>query len=378
MARIENGCMVNVEAGEEVAPESNPFPSDPEPETPGEIGYVEAIATTDIVFGVVGDTITWTITPTVGSGNYEYYIQVRVIPADYGEDIYIDQSIDHQSNSYTYTTRVQGDYYCDAIVRDKDTKHLCHSFSETVHIGADLNDTTWSNASNEKIVQLIQAAHRGEINLYNDLGWRVGDERIIYVKSYDLKNKGFCTNGEFHKIAISSFENYNGCGNVLQFDFTTRSTSYMYWPSQYALGTNSYRYSKTYTWYCPTCVEALPNWLKGLLLQFSVVASKSGSSVTEMVEGNKLAFRSASEVYGQAHNSVAYEGDQIDLYKNSYYRLKDRADIHAEFIGWSRMGDWGLRSIHSREEYCIPDWITGEPDTKDKNAFVDFAPFGCI
>ena len=120
-------------------------------------------------------------------------------------------------------------------------------------------------------------------------------------------------------------------------------------------------------------MEALPSWLKTRLKTFSVQASKGGSDLTEAetVGNNKLALRSAVEVFGAGGYEKAPEGEQIDLYKNhTVLRTKTQG-----YTGSS--ASWWMRSAFSGSYFCFVS-NNGNASVTGASAAYGVAPFGCI
>jgi hypothetical protein len=47
------------------------------------------------------------------------------------------------------------------------------------------DDTSWGGASDEDLVEILQLADNGKINLKKDLGWKLGDEREVSISAID-------------------------------------------------------------------------------------------------------------------------------------------------------------------------------------------------
>lgn len=184
--------------------------------------------------------------------------------------------------------------------------------------------------TDEQIVAMIEAARAGTIDLQRDAGWQIGDSRAVSVGAVDTYNP------YTEYVIISSFDEYEGCGNVLQLEFT-----YRYLKSKMnSSNTNSggYGASYMYTTFLPLVEAALPSWLRSLLLPFDVkVSAGSRSSEIVTVQNNKLALRSEVEIFGTMTYSPEGEGQLQELFKRETYRSRSSSSTTGP--GWCRSPD---------------------------------------
>ena len=241
---------------------------------------------------------------------------------------------------------------------------------KTVH-GVKIVDFTYG--TDAEIADMIDAARLGTIDLQTDGGWRVGDMRVIDVAAFTGGNSVSHAAQQI-AIAIASFDEYEGCGNVLQFDFIDCLTNYQRMNSSNTTA-GGYGATEMYTTTLPALAEALPSWLKSRLKTFSVKASKGGSNLDEIetITGNKLALRSAAEIFGSAANCRAVEiaaCTQVELYKVPAVRIKLK--------GYSGSAtNWWERSPYSSTAFCYV--ITnGTASNNTASLAYGVAPFGCI
>ena len=216
---------------------------------------------------------------------------------------------------------------------------------------------------------MIDAAHNGTIDLQTDGGWQVGDMRTITVGAF---TGGVSFAEQTMTIAISSFEDYNSCGCVMQFDFVEALTPGC---GMNASNTNvgGYGGSQMYTTTLPAMVSALPSWLSSRLLTFNVLASAGGQSATiETVGNNKLALRSEIEIFGTTSYSAAGEGSQIEYYKTSANRPKQNGYSGSNATWWDRSP-----STSDSIRFCAVNNSGAALISNANNAF-GVSPFGCI
>lgn len=232
---------------------------------------------------------------------------------------------------------------------------------------------SFADGTDEQIAAILDAAAAGTIDLQTDAGWRVGDKRKISLEAFTGGNNVTCPAQDVY-IAISSFEEYMGCGNVIQFDFAC-CTSAMFRMNSSNTTTGGYAESEMKNTTLPALVEALPAWLKSRLKTFSVLAGNGGASAAsqtvETVTGNKLALRSEVELFGRNPSSPAGEGEQVE-----YYKTTDAGRVKTTGVAGSAVG-WWERSAYSSGIFCS---VATGGNAYYYNAITatGLAPFGCI
>lgn len=233
---------------------------------------------------------------------------------------------------------------------------------------------SFADGTDEQIAAILDAAAAGTIDLQTDAGWRVGDMRKISLAAFTGGNNVTCPAQDVY-IAISSFDEYMGCGNVLQFDFACcTSATFRMNPTTTTVG--GYAESEMKNTTLPALAEALPSWLKSRLKTFSVLAGNGGASpasqTVETVTGNKLALRSEVEVFGTHQYSPAGEGEQVE-----YYKTPNAGRIKTMGVAGSALY-WWERSASSNDTFCS---VSNRGDTHSgyyASYTYGLAPFGCI
>ena len=222
--------------------------------------------------------------------------------------------------------------------------------------------------SDEQLGAMIDAAQAGIINLQTDAGWKVGDMRKISIAAF-TGGGGTAHAAQSIDIVITSFDEYMECGNVLQFDFKEQLATGQRMNSSNTT-TGGYGGCEMFTTTLPALANALPSWLSSRLKTFDVLATKgAGSSELETVSGNKLALRSAIEIFGSGHNGKAAEGAQLPYYAAGN-RVKTR--------GYSGSADnWWERSPNSGSDFCYVV-SNGSASGSYASSAYGVAPFGCI
>lgn len=228
---------------------------------------------------------------------------------------------------------------------------------------------SFTDATDEEFVAMITAARQGTIDLHDDCLWRVGDVRTIQMGEWTDADDNVHAAAPID-LVLSSFDEYEGCGNVLQFDFMNCNGTIKM--NETATNVGGYGASNGKA-SCALMVSAMPEYIQNLLKTFSVKASAGGgSNVINIVSNNKLALRSEVEIFGSTTYSAPGEGVQVALYKMSNYRVKRQGRTGSSATWWERSPGAG-----NSNTFCNVHG-TGGTNTNDAHNARGCAPFGCI
>ena len=235
-----------------------------------------------------------------------------------------------------------------------------------------LQIVSWADGTDDEVAAMIDAARAGTIDL-QESGWNVGDVRTIQVKAFSAASGTVSVEAQEVEIVLTSFDEYNGCGNKAQFDFKDCLTKGVRMNSS---NTNAGGYgdSEMKTNTLPALVNALPDWLKDRLITFDVKAS-AGSQSNDIVtvSNNKLALRSEIEMFGTTQYSKPGEGDgQISYYSDVNHRIKHLGKSGSTTNWWER-SPLGSGS----KTFCTVNSNGSANTTNASNAY-GVSPFGCI
>lgn len=228
---------------------------------------------------------------------------------------------------------------------------------------------TFSAGSDEVIGTMIDAAQAGDLDL--STVWSVGDTRTITVSAFaGVENQHAAQSID---IVITSFEDYNGAGAVMQFDMKDCLAEYEYMNSS---DTGTLTNTSMYKTVLPNYANALPSWLKTRLKPFSIKVSPDGSNATPITLTNqKLALRAVWEVFGAKNNAVAGQAEAAGGKQISYYAAQANRRKKQGHTGSNL--DWWLRSPYSTGGFCICDG-NGGPNGSYASYTYLVAPFGCV
>lgn len=223
---------------------------------------------------------------------------------------------------------------------------------------------SWGYGAAEKVSAMLTAAKQGVIDLHTDAGWCVGDVRYVDLDAFSTPSGS--APAQRVPIVISSFREYEGCGNVMQLDFLhTITPSVRMNPTSTNVG--GYGAIEMYTDTLPAMEAALPAWLRGHLCTFNV-RSSAGNSSDEILTtpGNKLALRSEIEVFGTTTYSKPGEGVQEELYRRGGNEYRDK---HITY--------WWLRSPGSGSKNFVRG-TSGGTNVIGASTTSGVAPFMCV
>lgn len=228
---------------------------------------------------------------------------------------------------------------------------------------------SFTDATDAQFTAMITAARNGTIDLQDDCGWRVGDVRTISMGAWTDAD-GTSHAAADIDIVLSSFAEYEGCGNIVQFDFMNAMGTVKMNSTSTNVGGYGASDGKAS---CALMFAAMPQYLRDLMKEFSVKAS-AGSQSSEIVTitGNKLAMRSEVEIFGTTSYSKAGEGVQVDLYKMTTYRIKRNGRIGSSVSWWERSP-----SGSSSDGFCYVNNY-GNAIYNSAASSYGVAPFGCI
>lgn len=238
---------------------------------------------------------------------------------------------------------------------------------------AGIQMASFSYGTDAQITAILDAAAAGTIDLQRDAGWKVGDQRVINVAAFTAGGN-VSEPAQQVAIVITSFEEYMGCGNVMQFDFANALSASVHMNAT-VTSEGGYGASEMKTVTLPALVEALPDWLKTRLKTFSVLAGSGGavpsSQTIETVTGNKLALRSDVEVSGSNSHSPAGEGTAIPYYTAGADPRIKPAGINGTAVAWWERSAYGSGSFSNVSNsggttYNLATYAYG------------LAPFGCL
>jgi hypothetical protein len=183
-------------------------------------------------------------------------------------------------------------------------------------------------------------------------------------------------------MAITSFDDYNGCGCLFQFDVITPVCKCQMHYEDY--GAENYYSMDMRTKILYRIVNAMPDYIKSRLITFPCYCSSPPNSKATLILNHKLALRSEGEIVDPEDKNYhgIIEGEQIGYYRNKSNRIKSNAA--------GKKVAWWTRTPSMVNKYCYVRYQDGEIETVDVNKIVNgiyinnseaeywLSPFGCL
>ena len=229
---------------------------------------------------------------------------------------------------------------------------------------------SWQFGSDDDVAAMIDAAHNGTIDLSDH--WAIGDMRTVDIGAFS--SGGITHNAEKIDLVITSFDDYNGCGAVMQVDFAEALTAGAKM-SESSSNFGGYAAMEIFTGTLPALANAMPGWLKSRLLPFSVSVSKgTKSEEIASVTSNKLALRSEIEVFNKTDYSYTGEGNPIGWYLSAAKMRQKRAGrTGANAVWWLRSP---AKNSTSNFATIKADGSVGNSASASTTQYI--APFMCL
>lgn len=243
-------------------------------------------------------------------------------------------------------------------------------------------DKGWATATDAMIVQLVQAADDGDIDL-TAIGWSIGDERVVNLNAIASGTYNNAHAAQQATLVLMDYAHYEltdqsyygqKCHFVVGFKNGLSEYEKMEDTNTNANGWHNSRGRKC----CDAIFNMIPSALQPIFKKFKVKTASAGgsatASVTEYTAG-KLALFANMEVFGSAGSSATTEANelsQIEYYKVSANRIKTRGDIGSA-------DNWWLRSpsVSGATAFCDVANNGTAHSSGASNEYL-FAPFGCL
>lgn len=246
-------------------------------------------------------------------------------------------------------------------------------------------DISWSTGTDEEIVRAIAAADAGEIDLYNDNGWRVGDTRTVSLSAMEATGTyGGVTwsVGETHgaqdiELVLMNkggitLSNGNECKFVVGMKDCLNEAGYM---NSTNTNSGSWDGCARRNWCNGAFRQAIPDSLRGIFKQMQTITAETYNGTTLKTSLDYFALPAEREIFGTRSFSNATEWASTSLtpftwYATSANRVKklngnsahwwERSPVANESDSFCRVGNSGVAGYN----FAAP--ASG------------LSPFGCI
>lgn len=253
---------------------------------------------------------------------------------------------------------------------------------KTIDATPSVEIVSWSQGTDEQIVAMVQAADEGLIDLVNDAGWSVGDERVIHLSAMSATGVG-----ESHVEQDATFVLMNVGGKKLADGVTdchfivgmkdmlttgsARESGYMNSSNSNTGGWNS---CARRTWCNNVFYNAIPASIRSIFKQH-INRTADGSGSTYIDSTDYFALPSEKEVFGSAtyaNSTAEAENTQFEWYQTSANRVKKNYPNGSGDSWWER-SPYSANSAY----FCYVE-SSGSAYTTNAGYPRGISPFGCI
>lgn len=218
---------------------------------------------------------------------------------------------------------------------------------------------SWSTGTDAEIVNLIAAADLGDIDLYEDAGWRVGDERTIHLSAMEATGVGESHAAQdttwvlMHKGLYKKSSDDSTVNFVVGMKNCLAGTGYM---NSVNTNVGSWKSCARRTWCNNVFKNAIPSSIRDIFKQVKVTTAASYDGSTNEVTNDYFFLPAAGEVfkgdptYGQG-GSAGTKTASSNLtefnamtrwtwYETASNRIKNISDVGSAYAWWERSPCW--------------------------------------
>ena len=265
------------------------------------------------------------------------------------------------------------------VQSNPDSTTLVSSKGVYVFVRRFLGVVSWADGTDEQIADAIRRADLGQIDLYEDFGWRVGDERVIHLAAMSATGVG-----ESHvaQDITMVLEHHGGkiidatgeeCNFVVGMKDMLKEYGYINNTSTNAGGWGA---CKRRTWCNNVFPNAIPETLRPIFKYFRNTAASGGSQSGTVAQTmmDRFSLRSEKEAGMVAFGDQAIENlsFKFDYYADNTHRYKYNPTTGQSWLWW-------LRSTNKNNTvaFCEADSPTGG-GAQDPTGNYGISVFGCI
>jgi len=261
---------------------------------------------------------------------------------------------------------------------------------------------TFAAATDAEIADMVEAADLGYIDLYDDAGWRVGQEHQISLSAitatgtYDgvTWSVGEVQNAQTATLVLMHRGSYELVTSVLNKQGQTRNTCSFICGLKNGLETEGYINStntNTGSWdssarrlWCNGGFRsAIPSSLQSAFKQFKTITATSYNGSTNTTSNDYFALPAAKEIFGGTATTAGADTSysnltefnaltQFDWYSSAANRSKNRGDSGA-------VTSWFERSpfYNGSTQFCVY-YKAGNASYSNAGSTNAISPFGCL
>lgn len=236
-------------------------------------------------------------------------------------------------------------------------------------------NTAFATVSDEKLVAMVAAADRGEIDLTDY--WGVGDTRTINLSAMAATGVGESHAAQTAQLVIMNVggktlnsavaSGRTTCSFVVGLKDSLKEIGYMN-----STGTNAggWTSSARKTWCNSVFKASLPNALQPIFKAFQNKTSAGSQSSNIVTDVDTWALPSEIEIFGSTTYSFAGEGSQFKYYETAANRIKK---VNGSAYPW-----WGRSPRFNNSNDFCGAYSDGGNNYSIAYGICGLAPFGCI
>lgn len=290
----------------------------------------------------------------------------------------------HSADTYTLNVSYDG------ITKTKNIIIDTIGQSETCYL---LFGITFSTGTDNEIALMVAGADAGEIDLYDDCGWRVGQERTVSLSA-------ILSSGTFDNVSWSVGEAQNSQSGTLVLmhrglyelvtpvldvqgqarsicSFVVGLKNCMETKGYYnsaATNSGSWDGSARRNWCNGGFRQAIPEALRSAFKEFKTTTIETYNGNTNKISNDYFALPAEKEVHGSSSRCNSTEATaltQFTWYETTANQAKTIGDSGAADIWWARSP-----AINNNRSICY--FYNGSVYDTDANGTLGFSPFGCM
>lgn len=253
---------------------------------------------------------------------------------------------------------------------------------------------TFATATDAEVLEMVCKADRGEVDLYDDAGWRVGQEHSVDLNPIDVAGtyKSITWSvGERQAAQTATFVLmhkglYELVTSVLDKQGQTRTTcsfvvgvknnlSAQGYINSTATNSGSWNSCARRSWCNGGFREAIPSTLRAAFKQFKTITASEPASSSNTISNDYFALPAEKEVLGIKNGGTQTEADaltQFKYYETAANRIKTMGDSGSAEKYWLRTPYGNNTSNMCMMETGATDYGSGNDSDHG------ISPFGCL
>ena len=281
-----------------------------------------------------------------------------------------------------------------SITTNGDENHNAASGTVAVNITHYITVTSFASATDADLATLINLADEGTIDLYEDLGWRVGDERAVTIGAIDATGTfdgvawtvGESQAEQAATLVLMDHGSYDLVTPVLGKDGNARTKCSFVVGLKNALTTNGYmnpsntnagswESSKRREWCNGGFRGAIPEAIRGIFKKFKTKTAKEYNAAETRQTEDYFALPAEKEIFGSrtySNTTEAGELSQFEYYETAANRIKKNGDSGSAYYWWERSP-----YASNAARFCAVN-TNGGATANSASTASGLAPFGCL